>query len=293
MSTSLLIHVLSGACVVMVCGWLVQRRAHILGIADLLWAAIIGAAALYYGTVAPGPLSTRILVMLMGGIWSLRLVLHLLKRMLLDREDARHRELRRRWKNDERRFLLLFLGRAVSATGFSVPLLIAAGNTSTPLEPWTLAAAATYLIGLSGEAYADLQLTAFRAQPRHLGHACRIGLWRYSRHPNYLFGCIQWCAYPLLAMGAPWPLWSLTLLGPVLTVAGWLVRIPAVEAQAIRTRGEDYLAYRKATSTVLPWFPQGWPDDAPDMSRWHTPLELKRATPAPQRAPRSRVSTPS
>lgn len=278
--------VLLACLAVLLIGWLAQRRTGNAGIADLLWAACVGASAIYYAAISNGSPTSQFLVAVMGGIWGIRLIMHLLRRVLVEREDARYRHLRAIWPNPQARFFVLFLQRAVSATLYSLPLYVAASNPNNEVGAWTLIAAAIYLVGLAGEAYADQQLSAFRAKPRHLGHTCRSGLWRYSRHPNYLFSWMHWCSYAFLAIGLPWPLWSLTLLGPALTMLGWIGSIPAAEAQAIRTRGDDYRDYRAATSMLLPWFPRGWPRDAPDTSLWHTPLPPSKTTPrVPPRTP--------
>jgi steroid 5-alpha reductase family enzyme len=263
----------------MLIGWLIQLRTRNMGISDVLWAVCLGGSALYYGMVSNGSLISQLLVTITGGIWSFRLVMHLLRRMLTEHEDARYRHLRRRWNGNQGLIALLFARRAASATLFSVPLYVAADNPVAEAGVWTMVAAVVFLIGFSGEAYADLQLATFRAKPKHLGHSCRRGLWRYTRHPNYFFGCIRWTSYVFLAIGTPWPLWSLSLIGPLLTMLGWLHAIPLAEEQAIRTRGDDYRAYQAATNRLLPWFPRGWPNDAPDTSKWHTPLMSPRATP--------------
>ena len=260
---------------VMLCGWLVQQRRRNAALADLLWAACISASALYYGLVASGAMLPRLLVAMMGGLGGFRLFMHLLQRMLIEPADSRHRALRERahlaW------MLAFFVSRAFSATLFSVPLYVAASNPEDQATAWTLLAAGVYLVGLSGEAYSDIQLAQFRDQPRNRGRTCRRGLWRYSRHPNYFFAFVHWCSYALLAVGLPWPVWSLTLLAPALTAVIASRRIPAVEAEALRTRGEDYRSYQETTSILVPWLPSGWPNDAAAAAAWYTPPPPSRA----------------
>lgn len=276
MSWSLPLWMLLANVTVLLIGWLVQRRLHNAGLADLLWACCICASAIFYGIFARGSPTAQLLVAVMGGLWGFRLIMHLLRRVLIEHEDARYRYLRETRTNADGLFLALFLWHGVSATLYSLPLYVAASNPLAGSGIWTVLAAIVYLIGLSGEAYADLQLSTFRANPRHLGHTCRRGLWRYSRHPNYFFSAVHWCGYALLAVGMPWPLWSLTLLGPLLTMLGWIVSIPTAETQAVRTRGDDYRDYRRATPMLLPWFPRGWPKDQPDTASWQTPLPPSR-----------------
>jgi len=290
-----LVVVLGFSTVIMLCGWLVQQRKRNAALADLLWAACISASALYYGVVAHGAMLPRLLVATMGGLGGFRLFMHLLQRMLVEPADARYRALRARAENNLGWMLAFFVSKGVSATLFSVPLYVAASSPQDQASMWTLLAAGVYLVGLSGETYSDIQLAQFRDQPRHRGRTCRRGLWRYSRHPNYFFAFVHWCSYALLAVGPPWPLWTLTLIAPALTAVMAARRIPVIETDALRTRGEDYRAYQETTSILVPWLPRGWPNDAAAVT-WYTPPPPSRAHPAaPMRAtplPGARI-TPS
>jgi steroid 5-alpha reductase family enzyme len=279
MNLAPLLVVLGLSTVVMLSGWMLQQRTRNPALADLCWAICISASALYYGLVAGGALLPRLLVAMMGGVGGFRLFMQLLQRMLVDTMDSRSRALRERADGRPLWMLGYFVFRGVSATLFSVPLFIAASNPEDQASRWTWLAAAVYFVGLSGEAYADIQLAKFRDQPRYRTRTCRRGLWRYSRHPNYFFALIHWCSYALLAIGLPWPLWSFTLLGPVLMALTAARRIPIIESHALQTRGEDYLAYQQATSILIPWLPKGWPKDQP-ANAWYTPPPPSRAQPA-------------
>jgi len=60
----------------------------------------------------------------------------------------------------------------------------------------------------------------------------------------------------LAGIGAPW--WWLTLVGPAL-ISFFLFRVPGVpvtERQAVRSRGDAYRVYQRATSVFVPWFPR-------------------------------------
>jgi steroid 5-alpha reductase family enzyme len=293
---------------VMLAGWLVERRKRNPAIADILWAACVSAAALYFGLVASGSLLSRLLVAMMGGIGGFRLFMHLLQRMLVESPDARHRALRAQSKDTGARMFGYFIVKAVSAALFAVPLYVAAQNPHDQATLWTWLAAGVYSIGLAGEAYSDIQLATFRDQPRNAGRTCRSGLWRYSRHPNYFFAFVHWCSYALLAVGLPWPVWSLALIAPAATAIIAFRRIPRIEAEAVLTRGDGYRAYQKTTSAFVPILPSGWPNDAGtfawytpppprtrvDSGRHSTPIPGARITPSPaSRLPASMLKGPT
>ena len=42
----------------------------------------------------------------------------------------------------------------------------------------------------------------FRENPANKGRVCDVGLWRWSRHPNYFFEWFGWLAYPVIGLVA-------------------------------------------------------------------------------------------
>ena len=73
-----------------------------------------------------------------------------------------------------------------------------------------IAAVAVWIVSVTGEGLADRQLRRFKNDPSNHGKVCRVGLWHYSRQPNYFFECVHWVSYIVLSIGSPW-IW-LTLL---------------------------------------------------------------------------------
>jgi steroid 5-alpha reductase family enzyme len=107
-----------------------------------------------------------------------------------------------------------------------------------------------------GESAADFQLMYFKSKPANHGVICQVGLWKYSRHPNYFFESLIWIAFALFAMGSPYG--YVALIAPML-ILYFLFRvtgIPATEAQALRSKGESYRRYQQTTSAFVPWFPR-------------------------------------
>jgi steroid 5-alpha reductase family enzyme len=238
------------AALAMLAGWYWQRRVQNSGIVDVLWTASVAAGAVLLAGVGHGALPPRLLLALMGGAWGTRLAIHLARRLRREHEDGRYRQLRQRWGNHQGKLFLMFQGQAVLAVLFALPFLGAATNPS--IRPgWLSAAIVIWTLTVAGEARADFELARFRADPAHRGRTCRQGLWRYSRHPNYLFEWLHWFSYVALAVGGP--LLPLAYLGPLLMYVflRWLSGIPFTEAQALRTRA-DYADYLRSTPMLFP-----------------------------------------
>jgi len=249
-----------GAALSMTALWWVQVRTKDASPVDVAWAALLGVLALFYAAVGAGDPQRRVILAVLGAAWAFRLALYLLVTRAIGKpEDGRYQALRASWgTNAQRNFFVFFQVQAAFDVVFSIPMLVVAYNRA-PAPAWTdWAGAAVLAIAILGESIADRQLARFRAEPANRGTTCRVGLWRYSRHPNYFFEWLHWWAYPLLAAGSPW--WWVTLLGPAFMIylLFKVTGIPATEAQALRTRG-DYADYQRTTSAFVPWFPRRSP----------------------------------
>ncbi len=253
-----LLWVLIGASVMMVFGWAWQRRSDNAGVVDVLWSAGMATSAVFYALVLPGPVLPRVLVAILGGLWGARLAIHLAQRVFSEDEDGRYQNLRRKWNGSQAKFLMFFLAQAAFVVFFSIPFWIAAHNPTPEWTIWTTLAVLVWLVAVIGESVADRQLSAHRNDPANRGKTCRSGLWRYSRHPNYFFEWLHWFTYVFLSIGLG-ALWvSLSLIGPALMLA-FLYRvtgIPYTEAQALRSRGDDYAEYQRTTSPFIPLPPK-------------------------------------
>lgn len=239
----------------MMLGWLWQRRHANAGIVDALWAAGLAGAAVLIAWLGRGAIAPRIALAALGGVWGTRLAVHLWLRVRSEAEDGRYRALRERWLGDQRSFFLFFQFQAMLIPLFALPFVAVAANPRTQ-APLLVAGVVVWLLAVAGETVADAQLARFRSGSAHRGKVCRIGLWRYSRHPNYFCEWLQWFAYVLLAWGSPlgWLAWS----GPLLMYLflRFLSGVPFTETQALRTRGEDYRDYQRSTPMFFPRIPK-------------------------------------
>jgi steroid 5-alpha reductase family enzyme len=244
---------------VMAALWVVQRARGDAGVVDVGWAAGLGALAVFYAVLGSGDPPRRLLVAAIAGTWSLRLAWYILVNRVLGKpEDGRYQTLRSKWGDDaQSRFFVFFQLQALVDVIFSLPYLVAMTNPALGLGASGMAGVLVWVTAVAGEALADHQLAAFRADAANRGTTCRVGLWRLSRHPNYFFEWLHWWSYVLLAVGSPW--WAVTLVGPALMLFFLfkVTGIPATEAQALASRGDDYREYQRTTRAFIPWFPKG------------------------------------
>ena len=242
----------------MVLLWLWQLKSKRADWVDAAWAGAIGVLAVLYAIFGDGSVEKRVLVAIVAGTWAFRLASHLASRLASHSdEDGRYQAMREHFGDRANAFFLIFfLAQALIAWLFALPAWVVANDPSSSLTIWVILGVAIWLISLAGESLADRQLDAFRRNPDNRGKVCQVGLWRYSRHPNYFFEWLHWFSYPLMALGAPHQ-W-LTWLGPVIMLLFLfrLTGIPYTEKQALKSRGDAYREYQKTTSVFFPWPPK-------------------------------------
>ena len=146
--------------------------------------------------------------------------------------------------------------QAVLIALLSVPFVMVFINSHGGIGAFEIAGAVLWLAAIAGESLADAQLNRFRADPSNKGKTCRVGLWKFSRHPNYFCEWLVWVAYFVYALGSPggW----MAVYAPALMYL-FLTRITGIKAteeHAVRSRGEEYLEYQRTTNAFFPWWPR-------------------------------------
>jgi len=242
---------------VMAVVWVLAVRIRNAGIVDIAWSLNFSLLALLYATLGSGFLPRRLLIAAMTVLWSLRLGGYLYQRVMGHHpvEDGRYQRLRDEWgARADARFLWFFELQGLLNLVLSLPALLASANATPRIHVLEWLAAALWAVGILGEATADRQLDRFRRQDANQGRTCQAGLWRYSRHPNYFFEWLVWLSFFLFAAASPWG-WAsvycpLLMLYFLFRVTG----IPATEAQALASRGQEYRDYQRTTRAFVPWF---------------------------------------
>jgi len=250
----------------MAMAWVAQQRTGNSGWVDTVWTlsvGIVGAAGALWPVGGAVPISRQWLVATLVAVWALRLAGHIGIRTAAGTDDPRYVALASEWGASARRRMFFFLqAQALGSIPLVLAIFVAAHAPRGSLRPQDLLGALILVAGIVGEASADAQLRCFRTDPTNKRKVCDVGLWRWSRHPNYFFEWLCWLAYPVIAisidapLGYPWG-WA-SLLAPI-AMYWFLVHvtgIPPLEQQMLRSRGERYRDYQSRTSRFFPLPPR-------------------------------------
>ena len=194
-----------------------------------------------------------VLVAAMVLFWSLRLATFLFRRISRDGKDSRFDEI----KTQPLRFFMAWTiqGLWVLLTA-AAAFAVITGGVREPLGAVGMVGIAVWLIGITIEIVADRQKSNFKRNPDNAGSFINVGLWAWSRHPNYFGEIVLWTGMAIVAIpvlqGWQWA----TLISPVF-VTFLLTRvsgIPMLETKADERWGGQvaYEKYKRNTPVLIP-----------------------------------------
>jgi len=236
--------------------WLVSLKTKNAAIVDVGWTLGLLTCVIVYAICASGYSPRKAWELVMVGIWAVRLGGYLfLTRVWKQPEEGRYQQIRKEWKTHINvKFFLFFELQGVLDVVLSLPFLLAAVNPRESMVFLEGLGVVLCFAAMIGEATADAQLNAFKRDPQNKGRTCRSGLWNYSRHPNYFFEWFIWVCWFIFALGSPHGWLAVVCPALMLYFLFKVTGIPATEAQALRSRGDDYRRYQQETSVFVPWF---------------------------------------
>ena len=231
--------------------WIWYRYTKNPSVVDVGWASgltIIGMLYLYSSPIS----SKTILFSLVLLLWGCRLGGYLwFTRIRRNLVDKRYTQLSEQWKiSKPLGFLLNFQFQGLLILIVSLPwYFISQIPSNNGVSAIDCVLILTALLAISAESIADYQLQSFKKN--HPGQVCDVGLWFYSRHPNYFFEWLTWCAFACFAFAAPIGL--MAWISPLtLFLIMTKITAPMTEKGSIQSRGELYLQYQKITPMFFP-----------------------------------------
>lgn len=235
--------------------WLLSLLIRNAGIVDVAWSFGFTVLAALYAFLTMPPSSTNVLLIAMYVVSSLRLTWHLLSRFLrwYPKEDPRYGELREKMgKSANAKMLLVFLFQGAVLAVFSIPLVISLAMAREDIDFLVIVALLLWVVAMLGEAVADLQLAEFVRDAKNRNSTCQVGLWRYSRHPNYFFEWLTSVSFALYVSGLEFGLIAWVSPALLLFLLFYVTGIKPSEEHSLKSR-PDYADYVKRTSVFVPW----------------------------------------
>ncbi|WP_027500932.1 DUF1295 domain-containing protein [Rhodococcus sp. UNC363MFTsu5.1] len=234
------------------------RRIGRYNVVDVSWGLGFVLVAVAAAAIGGGDVTRRILVALLVAVWGLRLSWHMHTKSRGRGEDPRYEELLARSAGSRTAVVVrkIFLTQGVAQWFVSVPLQLSAvlGATSGAALAVLGLGVAVWFVGFAFEAVGDSQLARFKAEPANRGRIMDVGLWAWTRHPNY-FGdaCVWWGLWLVTASVWPGPL---TIASPLLMTYFLVYATGARLLERSMSRRPGYAEYQERTGFFFPRVPR-------------------------------------
>ncbi len=207
-----------------------------------------------------GSLDTRgMVIAAMVVIWCIRLGSFLFMRIhAMGGTDSRFEKI----KVNPARFLVAWTLQGLWVVLTASAALVAITTTQrAPIGVFFFVGAAIWVLGFAFEAIADAQKSKFKSDPANKGKFINVGLWKWSRHPNYFGEITLWTGILIIAIPVLSGLSWLVVISPIFVFL-LLTRVSGInlqDAQAKERWGDDpaYQEYRKNTPALFPRPPKG------------------------------------
>ena len=219
------------------------------GIALMTWTSMIIEAALEDPSLNLRQLIANILI----SIWAIRLSIHISKRKFWITEDPRYTMLKKKIikQSSLQGYTRIFLPFCFLQLVIMSPIISL--NFLPGPKSFNFFDLLGFLIFIGGyvlETRADGALIKFRQQPGNESKVLKTGLWKYTRHPNYLGDILQWWGIYLLASNAVGGIWS--FYSPLIMTLFFLkISINTLEKGELIKR-KSYKKYIQTTNKLFP-----------------------------------------
>lgn len=109
------------------------------------------------------------------------------------------------------------------------------------------------IIATTIQLISDIQLHVFKKHRKSKQEIINVGLWKYSRHPNYFGEVLIWWGVFVFCFGSDINSWYLFFGALLNTLLFLFISIPMQEKNLI-SKKEDYQQYINNTWMLIPWF---------------------------------------
>ena len=225
---------------------LVNKKADII---DIYWGPSFLLSCLTLLLINKNSSFPHLILVIIVGIWAIRLGSYLYIRNMGHPEDIRYSKMRSKYGNVGL-FFINYLIQAILIAIVSLPLqsVLSTNNLELNIISWLSGIIA--LAGITIEALSDKQLKAFKKNTLNNGKVMNLGLWNYSRHPNYFGNSLFWWGISIYSLSLTFEL--IVLVSPII-MTYFLLKVSGVsmlESQIKHTK-DGYKEYIDTTSAFI------------------------------------------
>lgn len=236
---------------------LIGAQTILFGEADLMRRIVVGGIYLFIG-LRMG-VAALVLGKSTGIIFKTEFPRYQYRRMVLEKQGNKH--------PDFHMLCEIIAQGMANASVLALPGFIIATYGDGPVSAFEIMGLCIWAAAYSLESIADGQKMLFIS--KHKEGVCNIGLWRFSRHPNYFSEWLVWTGLVVGAVSSWWLsanlesflVWGPLGIGALLASVMMYITLvyltgakPAEYYSAKKRAG--YVEYQRTTSMFFPWFPK-------------------------------------
>jgi steroid 5-alpha reductase family enzyme len=223
-------------------------------IVDIAWGIgyiLVAILTFFWGA---GFAARHILVTVLIFLWGTRLATHIAIRNKGRGEDFRYAKWRKDWGKWFliRSFFQIYMLQGFLLLIIAYPVMLINHSEEQGITFLDILGLIIWLYGFFFEAVGDYQLLKFKRKAENKGKIMTLGLWKYTRHPNYFGETAMWWGIFLIALSVRngW-----TAIVSPLVISFLLLKVSGISMLEKKYMGnKEFEEYAKRTSAFFPWF---------------------------------------
>ena len=217
---------------------------------DIYWGPSFFFSALLIFFLSNNFTLANFIILILVGIWSMRLALYLFFRNIKKDEDKRYVKIRDSIGNIGLYFITYMI-QVILIGLVSLPIqILIVQNEPVDLNFISLIGVVMTFTGIVIESIADFQMSRFKLISNNKGKLMDKGLWQFSRHPNYFGDSLFWWGIFIFSYSYTSNL--LIVISPII-MTYFLMKISGVTLleRQLRYKKEGYEEYINNTSSFI------------------------------------------
>ena len=217
---------------------------------DIYWGPSFFFSALLIFFLSNNFTLANFIILILVGIWSMRLALYLFFRNIKKDEDKRYVKIRDSIGNIGLYFITYMI-QVILIGLVSLPIqILIVQNEPVDLNFISLIGVVMTFTGIVIESIADFQMSKFKLISNNKGKLMDKGLWQFSRHPNYFGDSLFWWGIFIFSYSCTSNL--LIVISPII-MTYFLMKVSGVTLleRQLRYKKEGYEEYINNTSSFI------------------------------------------